>query len=339
MKHDTELRILLCIKNDESVPSIVNLLEASYATVQCPLAVIAVLLIELVGRATPMLVAHQRTRMLQPTNSQSGQIIKALNQYELSNEHCVTVQSFSAISHLQTTHHDICRLALDQSATIIILPFHKYWEIDGSLCSENKAVQNMNTQIMDRAPCSVGILVDRGNLTGSMSILNSQAIYRVAVIYIGGPDDAESLSYGARMGRHCNVTLTIIRFLLFGNDTARERKQDNNLIDAVRQENMGNPNFMYQEQVVKDGVGLSASLKNLENCFDLLMVGKLHQTSEILTALGTWSECPELGIVGDMLASSDFGITTSVFVVQQQRLHPEKINKRMMRPTVMSHDA
>lgn len=52
--------------------------------------------------------------------------------------------------------------------------------------------------------------------------------------------------------------------------------------------------------------------------------------------LGTWSECPELGVVGDMLASPDFGITTSVLVMQQQILHGEKINKRMKRPAVMS---
>ncbi|KAI3470933.1 hypothetical protein Pfo_027596 [Paulownia fortunei] len=111
-------------------------------------------------------------------------------------------------------HDDIFRVALDQNATIVILPFHKHWEIDGSIGSENKAMQNMNIKVMDKAPCSVGILII---LTGSLSILNNQSIYRVAVIYIGGLDEAESLCYGASMGQHNNVTLTIIRFLLFRN--------------------------------------------------------------------------------------------------------------------------
>ncbi|PIN19008.1 putative K+/H+-antiporter [Handroanthus impetiginosus] len=339
MKLDAELRILVCIKNQDNVPSMVNLLEASDATEQSPIAVIAVLLVELVGRATPMLVAHQSTRTLQPTNSRSGQIINALRQYELCNERCVTIQSFSAISHLHTTHDDICRVALDQNATIVILPFHKHWEIDGSIGSENRAIQNMNIKVLEKAPCSVGILVDRGILTGSLSILNNLSIYRVGVIYIGGPDDAESLCYGARMARHNNVTLTVIRYLLFGCDTARERKQDNNLIDEVRQANMENPNFVYQEQVVRDGVGLAASLRGLDIGFNLLIVGRNHPASQILMGLGTWSECPELGVVGDILASVDFGGTASVLVVQQQRLQGDLIKNRMMRAVVNSHES
>ncbi|GFP86583.1 cation/H(+) antiporter 15 [Phtheirospermum japonicum] len=339
LKRDAELRILVCIRNQDNIPIIVNLLEASNATEQSPIAVIAVLLVELVGRATQMVVAHQSTRSLQPVHSDSGPIVNALRQYELCNERCVTVQLFSAISLMHAMHDDIFRVALDQNATILILPFHKHWEIDGSIGSENRAIQNMNVKVLDRAPCSVGILVDRAILTGSLSILNNQSAFRVGVVFIGGPDDGESLCYGARMGRHVNVTLTIIRFLLFGCDTARERKHDNNLIDEVRQANMGNQNFIYQEQVVKDGVGLAGSLRGLGNSFDLMIVGRHHQGSEILTGLGAWSECPELGVVGDMLASQDFQGTASVLVVQQQRLPGEKLKDRMMRPVVISHES
>ncbi|KZV43296.1 cation/H(+) antiporter 15-like [Dorcoceras hygrometricum] len=338
-KRDAELRIVVCILNQENVPCIVNLLEASDATEHSPIAVIAVVLEELVGRATPMLVAHQSTRTLHSSDSRSGHIINALRQYELCNERCVTIQSFSAISHLQSVHDDICRVALDQNATIVILPFHKHWEIDGSIGSVNKAIQNMNIKVMDTAPCSVGILVDRGILSGSLSILNNQSTYRVAVIYIGGPDDAESLCYGARMSRHNNVTLTVVRYLLFGCDTAKERKQDNNLINEVRHNNMGNENFIYREQVVKDGVGLAASLRTLETSFDLLIVGRNHQASQILVGLGAWSECPELGVVADILASPDFGSTASVLVVQQHTMIGDKIKNRMMKPVVISHES
>ncbi|KAL3650322.1 hypothetical protein CASFOL_006725 [Castilleja foliolosa] len=339
LKRDAELRILVGIRNQDNIPIIVNLLEASYADEQNPIAVIAILLVELVGRATQMVVAHQSTRSLQPVHSESGPIVNALRQYELCNELCVTVQLFSAISYVHTMHDDIFRVALDQNATILILPFHKRWEIDGSIGSENRAIQNMNVKVLDRAPCSVGILVDRAILTGSLSILNNQSTFRVAVVFIGGPDDMESLCYGARMGRHVNITLTIIRFLLFGCDTARERKQDNSLIDEVRQANMGNQSFIYQEQVVKDGVGLAGSLRGLGNSFDLMIVGRQHQASEILTGLGAWSECPELGVVGDILASQDFQGTASVLVVQQQRLPGEKLKDRLMRPVVTNHES
>ncbi|XP_051121664.1 cation/H(+) antiporter 15-like [Andrographis paniculata] len=338
MKKNSELRILVCIKNQENVPTMINILEASNATEKSPILVIAVTLHDTEGQTTPMLVAHRPAQMLQPTNSRSDNIIKALHQYEKCHENCVTLQAFSAISQTNTANDDICRLALDQSATIIILPFHRSWEIDGSVRSENRSIQNLNLQVMNKAPCSVGILIDKGILiSGTLSIMNNnQSNYRIGVLYIGGSDDAESLSYGARMGRHLNVNLTVTRFLFLGCDTSRERRQDNLMIEEVRQANMENQNFIYQEKVVKDGVGLAAALRDLGKQFNLLIVGKNHQESEILTSLGAWSECPELGVVGDLLAASDFDGTASVLVVQQQKIQGPKLKKRMRKPVVVS---
>ncbi|KAA8539525.1 hypothetical protein F0562_026217 [Nyssa sinensis] len=327
-KRDAELRILVCIHNQDAVPSIINLLEASNPTPESPIAVIAVILVELVGRTTPVLVAHKTQRStLETTASRSNHIINALRHYEHHNEGCVTTQSFSAISHFATMHDDICRVALDQDATIVIVPFHKNWAIDGSIGSVNRAIHAMNIKVLDRAPCSVGILIDRGILTGSMSNLNSQSEYQVAVIYIGGSDDIEALYYGARMAKHYNVTLTVMRFLLFGRDNARERKLDNDLIDAFRNANAGNEGFLYHEEVVRNGVGVASCIRELENSFDLMIVGRHHRESPILLGLETWSECPELGVVGDMLASPDFGSTASVLVVQQQRVGGKLINR------------
>lgn len=335
-KRGTELRILVCINNQECVPSVLNLLDASNATEASPIAVIALLLIELAGRATPMLVSHQIT--MRRSDSKAAQIINALSQYESCNSGCVSIQSFSAISHIQTMQADILRVALDQDATIIILPFHKRYAIDGSIGSVNKGVQTMNTKVMDIAPCSVGILIDRGNLIGSLSILNDQSMYHVGVIYIGGADDAESLYYASRMGRRANVMITLIRFLLFGCDNPRERKQDNIIIEEVREDNFGNENFVYQEQMVKDGVGLASALSGLRDGFDMLMVGRTHQATQILKGLSPWSECPELGVVGDMLASPDFGRTSSVLVVQQQKLQGDKLTVRLLQPVAVNHE-
>uniref|UniRef100_A0A5B7C9H8 Uncharacterized protein n=1 Tax=Davidia involucrata TaxID=16924 RepID=A0A5B7C9H8_DAVIN len=342
VKCNAELRILVCIHNHDTVPSIINLLEASNATEDSPIAVIAVILVELVGRTTPILIAHQgqpQRTTLEPPTSRSSHIINALRQYELLNEGCVTIQSFSSISHFATIHDDVCRVALDQNATIVIVPFHKNFAIDGSIGSVNRAIQAMNIKVLDRAPCSVGILIDRGILAGSISILNNQsANYQVAVIYISGADDAEALHYGARMAKHSNVAVTVMRFLLFGSDNARERKFDNDMIDEVRRANMGNEGFFYQEEVVRDGVGVASSIRELENSFDLMIVGRHHQEeSPLLLGLETWSECPELGIIGDMLASSDFGSTTSVLVVQQQRVGGKLIG-RTTRPVVNDTD-
>jgi hypothetical protein len=52
--------------------------------------------------------------------------------------------------------------------------------------------------------------------------------------------------------------------------------------------------------------------------FGLFIVGRGQGNISPLTAgLTDWSECPELGAIGDLLASSDFATIASVLVVQQ----------------------
>ncbi|KAG5052156.1 hypothetical protein JHK85_004697 [Glycine max] len=56
----------------------------------------------------------------------------------------------------------------------------------------------------------------------------------------------------------------------------------------------------------------------MDDIHDLFIVGRGQGVISPLTAgLTDWSECPETGAIGDMLASSDFAATTSVLVVQQ----------------------
>lgn len=51
---------------------------------------------------------------------------------------------------------------------------------------------------------------------------------------------------------------------------------------------------------------------------DLFIVGRGQGTMSPLTdGLTDWSECPELGAIGDLLASSDFETTASVLVMHQ----------------------
>ncbi|KAK6121990.1 hypothetical protein DH2020_044264 [Rehmannia glutinosa] len=233
MKRDAELRVLVCIKNQDNIPSIVNLLEASDATEQSPIAIIAVLLVELVGRATHIVAAHQSTNA--PTNllrigphNQCSPPIRSLR-----NESCVT------------------------------------------------AFVDYSPPSRTRTQCT---------MTFSRRMMRSR-------FSLWGP-------HGATWQRHPN----------------------DHPVPTL-------------EQVVKDGVGLAASLRGLGNSFDLMIVGRHHQASEILMGLGAWSECPELGVVGDILAAPDFEGTASVLVVQQQRLPREKLKSRMMKPVVISHES
>lgn len=317
-RHDSEFRILVCIHSQESVPTLINLLEISHASKDSLILVMVMMLVELVGRTTPVLLCH-RDRILTPSASISGHITNAFKNYGLSREGFVQVETFTAISDFLTVHNYICQVALDEGAHLIVVPFHKQWSVDGCIDSVKPKIRSLNFNILENAPCSVGILIDRGSVANPLTFPNSQSSYHVAVLFIGGPDDAESLAYGSRMVKHENVILTVIRFLLFGNENTKDRKLDSELIYEYRHENIGNERFVYIEELVKDGVGLAGFLREMVDSFDLIMVGRHHQASPIFMGLDQWSECPEIGIVPDMLASPDFESSASVLVIQQHR--------------------
>ncbi|KAL3578972.1 hypothetical protein D5086_020476 [Populus alba] len=319
-RRDSEFRMLVCIHNRENVPTIINLLEISHATEESPIAVIGLVLVKIEGRAAPILIANSRKGVPETESSSTTSILNALRNYEQNHRNSSTVQSFTSITHFETMHDDICRLAMNKRATIVIMPFHKKWAIDGSIESTSRSIQQMNRNVLKNAPCSVGILIDRGILNGSLSVLNGRLLFNVAVLFFGGPDDAESLAYGARMVRHGCVRITVVNFLLFGNANSKERKRDSDLINEYRQGNLGNQHFLYFEEVVRDGVDLAGCLAKMVGCFDLILVGKYHQKSPLFKGLEEWSECPELGVIGDMLASPGFECAASVLVVQQPRM-------------------
>lgn len=338
-----ELRILVCIHNHESVSTIVNLLEVSHASEKNPLAVIGLVLVELVGRTSPIFIAHQyddHNHNPQTTTSTSIQILNALKQYQRRCDGSTTLQSFTSVSHFKWMHDDICRVAIEKRAHIVILPFHKQWAIDGSVGSANASIRNMNLNVIEKAPCSVGILVDRGILAGTGTVLASRYIYNVAVIFIGGSDDAESLAYGARMAKHESVDLTVVRFLQFGDVNSKDRRRDSELIHEYRQANAGNEKFVIVEELVKDGEGLFSGIGAMVDCFDLILVGRDHPESTLLFEMDKWSECPELGVVGDMLASSDCATAASVLVVQQQRVRGNNgVSVKKEKESGLVHDA
>ncbi|KAL0539702.1 hypothetical protein IC582_023918 [Cucumis melo] len=338
LKAESELRVLVCIHHQDNIPTIINLLEVSYASRDSPLVAIALILVELVGRSNPVLIAHQADCTLDRSSSKATHIINALRQYEDHNAGYATVDAFTAISPYELMHDDVCRLAFDKRATIAILPFHKQWAIDGTIEKVNRPIQNMNLQILEMAPCSIGILVDRGVLTKQISVLTARTPYHIAVLFVGGPDDAESLALGARMAKHHMVDLTVIRFLLFGAENSKNRKHDTELIHEYRQANLGNEHFVVVEEMVRDGSGLAASIRGMEDCFDLIIAGRRHEENPILDGLHQWSECPELGVVGDILASPDFRSSSTVLVVQQQRLRGRFSGRKMMNSGLV-HDA
>ncbi|KAG8374740.1 hypothetical protein BUALT_Bualt10G0027300 [Buddleja alternifolia] len=342
-KPDGEFRLLVCVHTPRNVPTIINLLEASHPTKKSPICTYVLHLVELTGRASAMLIVHNTRKSGRPalnrTQAQSDHIINAFENFE---QHAafVSVNPLTAISPYSTMHEDICNVAEDKRVALIIIPFHKQQTVDGGMEATNPAFRTINQNVLANAPCSVGILVDRG-LSGSTRLAANQIAHHVAVLFFGGPDDREALAYAWRMCEHPGVNLTVMRFvpgenalettgsdsrrnqsgreiLTVETDNDREKQLDEDYINEFRSRMTNDSSVVYIEKLVNHGEETVAAIRSIDAIHDLFIVGRGQgMISPVTAGLTDWSECPELGAIGDLLASSDFAATYSVLVVQQ----------------------
>lgn len=346
---DSQLRIMICIHTPKNVPSMLNLLEATHPTKKSPLSIFVLHLLELAGRASAMLIAHNnrktgRSSGLSRTQAQSDHIIGSFENFEKHKGSCVTVNPLTAISPYSTMHEDICTLAEDKHIAFIIIPFHKLQTVDGGLETMTPALRTVNQNLLANAPCSVAVFVDRGF---GASRTQTMVAHRVALLFFGGPDDREALTYATRMCEEEGTCLTMMRFvagekalsLIRNNSTSStnsfrtsssktltvevdddaEKKIDEDLVQEFRSKFMNSKSIVYTEKVVNNSEETVGALRSIvDNTHELFIVGRGQGTLSYLTAgLTDWSECPELGPIGDLLASSDFAASVSVLVVQQ----------------------
>ncbi|GFY80196.1 cation/hydrogen exchanger 15 [Actinidia rufa] len=78
-------------------------------------------------------------------------------------------------------YEEICNLAEDKRVAFIIVPFHKQPTVDGGMESDNLKIR----------------------------MLNQNVSHNTAVLFFGGVDDIEALSYAVRMSEHPGNTLKI----------------------------------------------------------------------------------------------------------------------------------
>lgn len=321
-KLETELRALVCIHDQESVPATINILEALNPTKQSPLSVYMLHLVELAGRANPLLIHHNLTKCNSSSDvCASDRIVKAFGYFEQNSQGLVAVFPFTAISPIKTMHEDLLSIAFHRKTSLVVVPFYKNFRADGGMESAKNSIKITNQNVLDKAPCSVAILVDRGLLKMPRFISESWCEYRVAVLFLGGSDDHEALAIGGRMAGHPSVHLTVIRLLEncnVANGDARKTRLDNKVMNMFRSSMENNYRVTYKEEIVMDGTGTVSVIRSLERQYELIMVGRNHdKQSPLVSGLTVWDEQMELGAVGDVLASVDFMGSTTILVVQQ----------------------
>eukprot|EP00253_Pinus_taeda_P010695 PITA_10695 len=351
-KPEDELRILACLHSTRSITAMINLIEASRGIRKPALRLYIMHLVELSERSSAIMMVHKARKNGLPfcnhNRSQEHQVAVAFEAYgQLSK---VTVKRMTAISAFHDMHEDICKIADEKRITMIILPFHKYPRVDGVLESLNPGFNTVNQMVLEHAPCSVGILVDRGRLGGQSQLAPSKVDHHVAVLFFGGPDDREALVFGRRMAEHPGIKLTVIRFLPAGEfeHTAidlpslatrepetdpkvyrmkreqEEKKVDDEAFQVINNDvscmnNMGG-SIVYEERETNSNTVESVLAIRQSNEYHMFLVGRGRFPSYLVADLAARSaEYPELGPIGDLLAtpSSTIPMSASILVIQQ----------------------
>ncbi|KAK2636605.1 hypothetical protein Ddye_031397 [Dipteronia dyeriana] len=298
----SQLRVLCCIHCEDNVPGILTLLNAMNVTENGPIGSYPVHLTELIGRSMPLLEPYE-TKNIRLMRDSTDRIMKALSKYSKSFNFSVTIQPFRIISPYKIMHDFICKLERDESISLIILPFPESLEILGKTASLRSLIMGVEEQ----SPCTVGIFVDRCPPRYSCS---TELPFKVAVFFFGGVDDREALALVMRMSGNPGVKITIFRIHLTGGlqEHNIEKILDDYLVKEFRAKNICNPGVEYREIEANVSVQVLDTIRSVENKYDLVVVGKRRgPKSRLDEEMNPWVDHKELGVIGDMLASSDFG--------------------------------
>ena len=331
---NSQLMVLACFHSARNIPSMINLIEASRGTQKHgALCVYAMHLKEFSERSSSMLMVHKARKNGLPFwnkghHADANHVIVAFEAYcQLSQ---VSVRPMTAISSMTDMHEDICATAGRKKAAVIILPFHKHQRLDGSLETTRNDFRYVNRRVLEHAPCSVGILVDRG-LGGTSHVSASNVSYCITVLFFGGGDDREALAYGARMAEHPGIRLVVLRFVVeprtageivrvdveeSSSSTKLVSEDEEFLAEFKEKIATDGDSIIYEEKAIKDAAETVSVIREYNRC-NLFLVGR-RPHGEVAYALKR-SEYPELGPVGGLLVSQDCPTLASVLVLQQYR--------------------
>lgn len=312
----SELRFLVCIHELDNVPTILNILQASNPP-RNPVGICVMNLEEYIGLSMPLIIPHYNIDKLTTTSDDKpkkiGPIISSFYNYERQNRGFMTVQFYTAISSYASMHDDICSMAFRKNTSLIIIPFK---------ITNHPFMKRVISNILRMAPCSVGLLFDRGIFGDILPIFTRKLELNVCVLFFGGPDDREALAYGSRMAKNPNIILRVIKFIPIKQSIVSvliQENQDLDMINEFRRRNMNKKNVEYIEMNVTDGYETAKSIHSIGKPFELILVGRRHDgNSQVLVGLMEKREIKEMGLVGDFLVSSE--LEASVMSIQQQKI-------------------
>ncbi|CAK7336478.1 unnamed protein product [Dovyalis caffra] len=349
---ESELRVLVCVYGSRHISSKIGLISAFSESLKTPVTAYLMHLVELPKKRTKKnLMYHQLQDGDQYSDEEDYggddvvEINDAVDAYTMETK--VLIHQKKVVSSFEKLYEDVCDYIEDLRVSIIFLTFHKHQRLDGKMESGKEGMRITNHKVLRHAPCSVGIFVDRGQ-TGFQQP-SSQSVQNIATLFFGGPDDREALACSKMIAAHPHIHLTLIHFqhspsseqiectngTIHRNDEMLmemtnheiEAEIDKAFVQDFYNRYVTSGQAGYVEKYVEDGTQTAEALRDLQGTYSLLIVGKGGRGhSPMTTGVSDWEECPELGTVGDLLASSELNSSGSVLVIQQYRHSRNDLN-------------
>ncbi|XP_012069212.1 cation/H(+) antiporter 1-like [Jatropha curcas] len=336
---ENELRMLVCVYSSRHISAKIGLISALSGFKRTPIIPYMMHLVELPKkRCKTQLMYHELEDGDQYSDEEEYDENDALEINDavdiFSIESKILVYQNKIVSSFANMYEEVCNKAEDLRVSIVILTFHKHQRLDGIMEDSKEGAKITNQKVINHALCSVGIFVDRGQTGFRQPSLDFEQ--NVLTLFFGGPDDREALALSKRIAAHPNINLTVIRFLeaTVGEQDATVNKSDEVLltisnsqvetaIDNVFLEDFYNryvasSKVRYMEKHVGNELETVNVLREIKDIYSLIIVGKGGRgPSPMTNGLSDREECPELGAIGDLLASSELDISGSVLVIQQ----------------------
>ncbi|XP_071739138.1 cation/H(+) antiporter 2-like [Rutidosis leptorrhynchoides] len=341
---DKELKLLACVHSRHPLNSMAKLIVSLRGSDNVPISPYFMHLVELPEKIKKKSVFYEQEEDDDSddedyNNNDVVEINEAVDVF--IEETQMMIHHFQTVAPFVTMYEDICDFADDIRASFIVLPYHKHQRIDGKFENDKEGIRTTNQKVLRNAQCSVAILVDRGHTTTGTQAAGSESLQQIAILFFGGPDDREALGFSKRLSTHHHSSVTVIRFLPVPskdpNTGINVSQKDDDVVVAIdhqkeidEADSSALANFYhryvtsgkvrFQEKYVDNGAQTGMILRDMAETYSMFIVGKGGRGESILTTgISDWEECPELGVVGDFLASSEFDISGSVLVVQQSR--------------------
>ncbi|KAJ3691294.1 hypothetical protein LUZ61_020458 [Rhynchospora tenuis] len=367
---DNQLCVLACVHGQREVPAMLTLCTLCAGNGWSLIAVYLLHLLELTQKYAVDLMSNQKSLNNSSWENDGDDLRQvSLAADSFSQDSGLFIKQLTVLSSYRTMNEDIYMGAEEVRACLVLLPFHKEQRYDRRMVCRKDEKRQLNLKVLQHAPCTIGILVDRPvgsgmsigmySTTASLrstaqtstantdpetpaTVTSSGHVHQIVAIFFGGPDDREAASLLARIAPHKSVNATLVRFLpnssedtLSKNWSSRcmsefaliterdiQLERDEQFLTAYHHRYVASGIVTYAERQVSSGPETVTALSSMAGMYSLFIVGKggPHLSTPMMAGIRDWEECPELGPIGDLLASDDFMDSGSVLIMQQHKV-------------------